>query len=150
MELLVIYTDIFYKQPHEHESDAIAGLIRGDMPAIIGSFSAIKNNQTWEFAVNQSEIISKYPNSRVISDEITKVRKRVFDKTGYNLLSRPFNLLNDPQLSLGATNEILGIPNGAFTKEAIKVLIDNAADKNVIIDVNDTGFDIDPNTPLAK
>jgi hypothetical protein len=89
------------------------------------------------------------PNPRAIADNIKKVRAKLLEKTGYRLLSRPFNLLKDPELAYGAKNEILGIPNATFTKQKIEKIIDDAFKDKVIVDPNDTGFDIDPNTPLT-
>jgi hypothetical protein len=74
----------------------------------------------------------------------------VLNRTGYNLLSRPFNLIGDPQLNLGAPNEILGIPNEKYDAKAIQNLIKKAVTDGLIVSNNDTGFDIDPDTPLQR
>src|SRR5262249_6516625 len=99
----------------------------------------------WTIKANPGDVIQPPGPEPVLKDyagRIEAVRKMLKDKTGYNLLSRPFDIQPNPA-------KVLGGPSEDYDRRAIEKMIRGAVNARppLILSDNDTGFDIDPDTP---
>jgi RHS repeat-associated protein len=140
IEALVVYTDILYSNP----GNANKFNKYGDVPAIIGSFTAELKDKKWTLTPNDKEVIQPNSGEPVLKDykkRIEDVRDLLKKKTGFNLLARPFDIQEKPVT-------IYGGPDADNDIRAIQRMMRDAIDAKLILGRNDSGFDVvDPDAP---
>jgi hypothetical protein len=133
MDVVVLYTDVLYNTP----SFAAAKNGSGDLPAVIGSFSADFDGKMWKVTANADDVIKPqegFPDVKDYAKLLAGVRKILKDRTGYDLVSRPVGL------------EGLHFPTDQAAEEKIEKIVKAAVAAGEINDDLDRGFDINPDT----
>lgn len=137
-EIVAVYTDTLNNPPHYAPRQPERAARGGDMPLVIASFSARRENGAWQVVPRPDDVASTrkfeagaYPLIEDLVRTVAAVRTFVRDRTGYRLVARPTSL------------EGIHSPMDLEYRE-LERRIDRAVAANEIANVHDTGFDIDP------
>src|SRR5262249_335273 len=112
----------------------------GDLPGIIGSFSAKLVAGKWKIAANKDDVIKQeadFPAGTDFTGLITKVRDKLSRATGYTLRRRPVGLEGINYPTGGRNPDRL-----AEGQKKIYKIIEDAEARGEINTTADTGFDI--------
>ena len=80
----MIYTDGLYNTNALHSIEDY----NGDMPVVVASWTGTKNENGWTFTPNTTDIWkpqAAYPSQTQIDDTIQRVKRTLYEKTGYTL-----------------------------------------------------------------
>ena len=140
LDIVFVYTDVFLGNPSDWGQSN-----KGDLPVIVGSFSADLEDNKWAMKpiTEEKPWHDYFPDPNSYPEIYEKVKITLKDKTGYDLKPRPKALLQTIDgketwiYKPGLTKEF----NAKWIKSEIRkaVTIDKA-----IRDEHDTGFDIIP------
>jgi hypothetical protein len=131
LEVILVYTDALLNTPAEVGRNNQ----NGDMPVILGSWSADLKDKEWKVTARPDEVIKAkkgYPDGPAIATAVAAVQKLVKDRTDYVLQARPIGLkgISFPMPPKLTKTDIGDIIDAAVTKEINKY--------------TDTGFDLQP------
>ncbi len=139
LDIVLVYTDVLTGAPDEWGENN-----SGDLPVIVGSFSADLRGKKWEM-IPIPEVKpwpTYFPNPNSYPAIYEEVKKRLKDKTGYDLKPRPeafLQTINRKETWIyrpGLTRE--------FDRQWIRNQIRRAVATGEIHNEHDTGFDIIP------